>query len=671
MSAWAKAELGWIIPTTVTADLNNWPISSSSLTPTAFKLWTGGTPGTEYFLVENRTRDGFDDQLHKPGMLIWHVDESVSPGAGYPNNNECHKRLDLECSDQTGTDHTLNADGLDAGSNRGDTGDPFCDGDAFNGGSNPSSVSYAGTPTTVAVDNLTSCGTRNMKASLHVGLEQGLVDLCMRDCGGDVCNEPSNCPVWWESPEVYIDNNDDGIIDPPAPGLPNQLYSRVRNIGTTIASNVNAGFYYADPTLGLLFPSTATLIGNTSIPQILPASSEVAGVVWNIPVPPPSIDHYCVGVIATHPSDGQSSELAPEDDNVVQINIQALYAKAGDEVPPGPNGSMQARPFGATAVVFRDTSRVRVCNPSRSGQCTMRVRIGHPPFYNDAVIPADWTVVLSESILVLGPGQCRDIFVYVQDSHPVHNDFAIVPLTLLCNNEQVVGGTRLEYHIDNVRPKSPCGFTVTKSGLPGRDFEPGRGLIQVSFSEDFADVLGFPDRVQRWRIYRGSSASFTPTPTNLVKETCIDELPGNATRDVFLDVPTSPQQVWYKMVAIDRAGNVSDTCETMLVDNTHPVDAPPPNLDSGVTLAPATPNPFRFATALRFTLPEAGAVDLEVFSVDGRRIRSLARGERPAGEHFVTWDSRDDAGRDVPTGLYLARLRIGDVVRSVRMHLVR
>ncbi len=669
MSAWAKAQLGWILPTTVTANLNNWPISSSSLTPTAFKMWTAGTPGTQYFLVEHRTPDGFDDQLHAPGLLVWHVDETVSPGMGYPNNDECHKRLDLECSDQTGVNHALNADNLDTNANRGDATDPFCDGDSFTPASNPSSVSYAGTATTVSITNIVECASRTMRATLAVGIDQGLINICMRDCGGDVCTEPSNCPVWWESPEVYIDNNGDGIIDPPAPGLANQLYARVRNVGTTIASNVNVGFYYADPTLGLLFPSTGTLIANTSIPQIAASSSEPAGVVWNIPVPPPSIDHYCVGVIATHASDGQSSEFAPSDDNVAQINIQALYAKAGDEVPPTP-GSPGFAATSVLATVYEDTSLVRVCNPNRQSSCSMRIRIGHPPFYNDAVIPADWTVALSDSIVFLGPGQCATIRVYVRDVHAVHGDFAIVPLTMLCSNEVVVGGTRLEYHIDNVRPKQLCDFTAIKRTLPGHDNQPGERAIQVSWNEGFSDVLGFPERIQRWRLYNGTSATFLPSPANLVRETCIDEEPGNSTRDVFLDIPPDASRGWYKLVAVDRAGNVSDTCVTQVQTVPVPADVPSAAY-TRVTLAPAMPNPFRAATVLRFTLTRSGSAQLDVFSVDGRRVRELVRGSRAAGENFVTWDGRDETGQAVAPGVYVARLIVGDQVRTTRMQLVR
>ena len=39
------------------------------------RLWKDGTAGSEYFLVENRQRTGFDAQLPGDGLLVWHIDE--------------------------------------------------------------------------------------------------------------------------------------------------------------------------------------------------------------------------------------------------------------------------------------------------------------------------------------------------------------------------------------------------------------------------------------------------------------------------------------------------------------------------------------------------------------------------------------------------------------------
>jgi hypothetical protein len=80
-------------------------------------------------------------------------------------------------------------------------------------------------------------------------------------------------------------------------------------------------------------------------------------------------------------------------------------------------------------------------------------------------------------------------------------------------------------------------------------------------------------------------------------------------------------------------------------------------LPERTALAPASPTPFTGSTTLRYSLLRAGAVDLTVFDVQGRVIRTLVDGAREAGEYSLVWDGRDDTGRRASPGLYLVRLR--------------
>jgi flagellar hook assembly protein FlgD len=72
--------------------------------------------------------------------------------------------------------------------------------------------------------------------------------------------------------------------------------------------------------------------------------------------------------------------------------------------------------------------------------------------------------------------------------------------------------------------------------------------------------------------------------------------------------------------------------------------------------APAMPNPFAHNTTFAFSLAKAGRADLEVYSVDGRRVRTITSGLRDAGEYRLQWNGADDAGRRVAPGVYYARL---------------
>ena len=48
-------------------------------------------------------------------------------------------------------------------------------------------------------------------------------------------------------------------------------------------------------------------------------------------------------------------------------------------------------------------------------------------------------------------------------------------------------------------------------------------------------------------------------------------------------------------------------------------------------------------------------MELAIYDAAGRRVRLLVTGMRPAGDHAVSWDLRDDLGRAVGPGLYFAR----------------
>ena len=81
-----------------------------------------------------------------------------------------------------------------------------------------------------------------------------------------------------------------------------------------------------------------------------------------------------------------------------------------------------------------------------------------------------------------------------------------------------------------------------------------------------------------------------------------------------------------------------------------------PDLPRGTSFRGAYPNPFLYATTLEFGLARAGAVQLSIYGVDGRRVRTLIAGRMEPGFARPTWDGRDDQGQRVPAGVYFARL---------------
>ncbi len=85
----------------------------------------------------------------------------------------------------------------------------------------------------------------------------------------------------------------------------------------------------------------------------------------------------------------------------------------------------------------------------------------------------------------------------------------------------------------------------------------------------------------------------------------------------------------------------------------------------------AYPNPFNPSTTLRFDLPQSGAARLDVYNVKGQLVRNLVRGDLAQGMHSMTWDGRDDQGRNVASGVYLYRLSSGSRTLTRKMMLMK
>ncbi|MBD3348135.1 MAG: S8 family serine peptidase [Candidatus Eisenbacteria bacterium] len=97
---------------------------------------------------------------------------------------------------------------------------------------------------------------------------------------------------------------------------------------------------------------------------------------------------------------------------------------------------------------------------------------------------------------------------------------------------------------------------------------------------------------------------------------------------------------------------------------------PPHGLPTSLALSQNRPNPFGAGTGISYALPADGYVELRIYDVSGRLVRTLVEGLQPAGKWTVAWDGRDDRDNRVASGVYFYSLRADGKTVEKRMVLI-
>jgi hypothetical protein len=129
------------------------------------------------------------------------------------------------------------------------------------------------------------------------------------------------------------------------------------------------------------------------------------------------------------------------------------------------------------------------------------------------------------------------------------------------------------------------------------------------------------------------------------------------------------------MTAFDYVGNIlgavlSGGCaqgpNTDIGGETPQIDAP-----LHTALYQNRPNPFNPATTIRFDLARDGHVELRIYNVSGRLVRTLVDRPMERKRHQVVWDGMDNTGVPVSSGIYFYRLETGDFRDTRKMVVLR
>lgn len=83
------------------------------------------------------------------------------------------------------------------------------------------------------------------------------------------------------------------------------------------------------------------------------------------------------------------------------------------------------------------------------------------------------------------------------------------------------------------------------------------------------------------------------------------------------------------------------------------------------------PNPFNVQTTIQYQISEPGKVSLKIFDILGKQVRTLVDIEKSAGYYSVTWDSKNNNGSDVTSGIYIYELKSRNFCQRKKLILVK
>jgi len=741
LDPWCKSRLGWLVPTLVTVDQLGVNIPQVETNATAYKLWSRGIPGLEYFLVENRQRTGYDAGLVRQeaadGLLIWHVNERKFDTGGNEDENE--KLLDVECADGV-AGHIQNADDLDAKLNRGDSKDPwYLNNDAdFYTSSAPDNSDCRNPPsnfnTTVEVRNVSASGNP-MTADLKVGTNTYLGSrtytangqvwqvwlaavantmnvyyMGFDCCGNTFVYEDNGAGKWvlvntWNfnvprhnsfrsgqevrhqagattgkfrltsyqlcgsgCDEVGDAGYDVDAYDSGGPGggssIPNTAVYPGWNagfrdgLGAEFGNIVSSSWSFTPDVIGTVLDQFPRRMGTSGVQSLHLMSQHMPNVYWEST----RLQFVVLGVSRTgvltvscpaarYPS--RTVNITGPGEYLVDLGwIHTTPPGAPVEMTLSVAGGPSGADFAWDWLNFGSTlAPIRLVSPTDG----MVTQTGTPVF--------DWTDLLPTATYEIQLDEDPDFLAPVLDALVAPSTYT--PPSPVADGfyywrarGEVPGIGQSDWsvprrlRIDTQPPEFAGTTNWTDTGLPG----------PYPVTSTVTDLGAQVDSVSLYYRFNGGTwARLT-----------MHRGGGGGGAVYEEEIPPAPAgTIDYYLGACDFAGNAG----------TDPGGAPgafytfrqPMGVEPGVDkpqsvmLAQNKPNPFARTATIRYGLPQEMVVSLDVYDLSGRRVANLASGRQSEGFHTVFWEGRSATGVRVPSGVYMYRLKAGDVVLTRKM----
>ena len=163
--------------------------------------------------------------------------------------------------------------------------------------------------------------------------------------------------------------------------------------------------------------------------------------------------------------------------------------------------------------------------------------------------------------------------------------------------------------------------------------------------------------VYEYAIYRGTTATFTPT-TPLAK----------VRTPQYLDVLSQTGVTYYyKVSAVDISGNESPMSTVSVLTGVESSGGVPTEFALGQNY----PNPFNPSTEITFAIPKQTNVKVVVYNLSGAEVATLVNQSMSAGNYRAVWNGRSEDGRTVASGVYFYHLQAEGFTATKKMTLLK
>jgi hypothetical protein len=239
-----------------------------------------------------------------------------------------------------------------------------------------------------------------------------------------------------------------------------------------------------------------------------------------------------------------------------------------------------------------------------------------------------------------------------------------------------------DHHVDigefcGMNPQPVCGFCqYTLAG----NFSPYSlnvvlppGGIYTRTIRVHGDWVSCPALPECWPPPNPPCSSFLYDTASWISLELVQAEDFNRWYEVTVDADDLDPGVYQERIYI--TGNCEacrETCMPVQLTVLHPSSADEPDeTQPAFRLDPGQPSLFRDRSTLAFRLPREGRVTLQIYDIRGALVATLVDRHLHAGSHVTTWMGQSDSGTDLPSGIYFGRLRLGDLVSSQRLILIR